>query len=249
MGIALDGRIRRLVLPCVLFIALLSGLGHKEWRFIVYTIPVLNMAAAQGACRLIRQSRQQAWQILTVMLVTGVIVLNIFATTAITVASALNYPGGQALASLQPSSRAVHTNSTVFIDDLAAQTGASLFLQTSSPPFVSCDHEALAHSAKPWAYHKILSESTVYSHAIVEDASDYIPPSVVQSIDSERIPFAFSTRLVQPVLKTEMGGDWTPVAFVRGLDGWGFDKSAKFWLARYVPVPFVTRKLWILQRG
>jgi alpha-1,6-mannosyltransferase len=48
-GAVLDNRIRALMHPPVLFIGLISCLGHKEWRFIVYVVPLFNIAAARGA--------------------------------------------------------------------------------------------------------------------------------------------------------------------------------------------------------
>jgi alpha-1,6-mannosyltransferase len=49
IGIMLDGRVRSMIYPTFLFIALISCLGHKEWRFIIYVVPLFNVAAARGA--------------------------------------------------------------------------------------------------------------------------------------------------------------------------------------------------------
>lgn len=48
-GFARDSRIQSLVWSALCYIFLLSFLGHKEWRFIVYVVPMLNIAAAHGA--------------------------------------------------------------------------------------------------------------------------------------------------------------------------------------------------------
>jgi alpha-1,6-mannosyltransferase len=47
-SLAIDRRTRRLITPCVGFIIIMSGLKHKEWRFIVYVVPAFFVAAAAG---------------------------------------------------------------------------------------------------------------------------------------------------------------------------------------------------------
>lgn len=49
LGAILDKRIRGLLVPYVAFIMLISGLGHKEWRFVIYSVPAFNISAARGA--------------------------------------------------------------------------------------------------------------------------------------------------------------------------------------------------------
>lgn len=49
LGALVDSRVRSILYPAVAFIALLSQIGHKEWRFIIYTVPMFNIAAARGA--------------------------------------------------------------------------------------------------------------------------------------------------------------------------------------------------------
>lgn len=49
IGIIVDPRIRSLLLPALSFVGLMSKLGHKEWRFIVYVVPIFNVAAARVA--------------------------------------------------------------------------------------------------------------------------------------------------------------------------------------------------------
>ena len=49
LGILTPTEIFALLLPFALFVAGLSLLGHKEWRFVVYVVPMANVAAAKGA--------------------------------------------------------------------------------------------------------------------------------------------------------------------------------------------------------
>lgn len=49
LGATLDHRIRSLLVAPFVFVSLLSMLGHKEWRFVIYVVPLINIAAARGA--------------------------------------------------------------------------------------------------------------------------------------------------------------------------------------------------------
>ena len=49
LGVLVDRRARNIAYPAIAFICLISQLEHKEWRFIVYMVPVFNIAAARGA--------------------------------------------------------------------------------------------------------------------------------------------------------------------------------------------------------
>ena len=44
-----NAHIRSLIRSAIGFVFLMSFLGHKEWRFVVYVVPMLNVAAAHGA--------------------------------------------------------------------------------------------------------------------------------------------------------------------------------------------------------
>lgn len=48
VGSLSDPRISSMLLPYLAYILLISNLGHKEWRFIIYTVPAFNVAAARG---------------------------------------------------------------------------------------------------------------------------------------------------------------------------------------------------------
>ncbi|KAH8112732.1 alpha-1,6-mannosyltransferase subunit [Phellopilus nigrolimitatus] len=142
LGFLAESRVRTLLVSPLLFVALISGLAHKEWRFVVYTVPLFNVAAARGAYWMsvpapsFRRDSAQAQ-------FSGVFVsssssaaspANLLVTAILTYASSMNYPGGVALTrfnEMYKDSSRVH----VHIDNLAAQTGASLFLHAHAPPY------------------------------------------------------------------------------------------------------------------
>jgi alpha-1,6-mannosyltransferase len=46
LGVVVDKRARSVALPAITFVTIMSYLGHKEWRFIIYVIPIFNLCAA-----------------------------------------------------------------------------------------------------------------------------------------------------------------------------------------------------------
>ncbi|ROT35285.1 hypothetical protein SODALDRAFT_300643 [Sodiomyces alkalinus F11] len=92
---------RALLLPGLLFVSIYSLQPHKEARFIFYVVPSFTAAAAQGA-NLIFARRTKG--LFPHGLLAAIVPLSILATfaaaSAILLISALNYPGGEALAHL-----------------------------------------------------------------------------------------------------------------------------------------------------
>lgn len=185
---------------------------------------------------------------LTTFLVVGSLITNLAATAAFTRASVSNYPGGQALKSLHSDFGLDNKAVNVYIDDLGAQTGASLFFQSRSPPFVSCAYPALSQKTV-WSYHKDGSppNSTPFTHVVSESLGDFAP-SFNATRSLERFPLTSSIPLVQLVNKSTAKDPWRPLACILGLDGWGRDRDALTWLGRVMLVPFVSPKLWIFEK-
>lgn len=107
--------------------SLLSALAHKEWRFVLYTLPLWNAASAVGAQTIVRRVRpcvgRAAW------LIPAAFVLASFALSALyTHVSMHNYPGGAALHAAHTRIASGHVR--LHIDTLSAMTGVSLFQST-----------------------------------------------------------------------------------------------------------------------
>ncbi|KAJ3555425.1 hypothetical protein NM688_g2582 [Phlebia brevispora] len=172
VGAVIDRRIRSLLWPAITFVLLLSGLGHKEWRFIVYAVPLFNIAAARAAAWLVSIKKSIFLGRLGLATAAVLVIANCLATTVLTAVSIDNYPGGKALTRFNDM-YAEHKHVHVHISNLAAQTGASLFLQTHSPPYLP----GLAPPAEfsHWTYNKtenltpaLLTSSHDITHAIAE---------------------------------------------------------------------------------
>jgi alpha-1,6-mannosyltransferase len=120
-----------LLIPLLTFIVLYSFLPHKEWRFILYAIPGLTAVSAAGASWIwTRRSKSAIYTFLSRALIASVL-LSFLTSTALLAISSLNYPGGEALHALHnalPHHPSLNQHFTVYVDNLACQTGVTRFL-------------------------------------------------------------------------------------------------------------------------
>ncbi|KAJ2773486.1 hypothetical protein IWQ57_001273 [Coemansia nantahalensis] len=124
VGVLVDARAARLAAAYAAAIVVFSVNAHKEWRFIMPAVPVLNACAAVGAARLRQSRRAGRLAAHAVVVLSG---LSFLAAAAMTYVSSLNYPGGDALALLH--TLETEPGARVHIDTYAAMTGASRFGQ------------------------------------------------------------------------------------------------------------------------
>ncbi|CAH1970843.1 unnamed protein product [Acanthoscelides obtectus] len=128
IGCLLDERVRKVVVPALIFVFLYSFLPHKELRFIIYVFPFLNVAAAT-ACHRIWENRNKSpvYHFLSLG-VAGHLAINVMFTLFLLSISGTNYPGGTAIARVHRLARD-EPNVKLHICNLAAQTGVTRFTQ------------------------------------------------------------------------------------------------------------------------
>lgn len=133
VGVWMSRRARPLVALAVFFVGLYSYLPHKEVRFIMYAFPLFNVAAAEAVAAAWK-ARGWRWRPLALLLVAGALVGSLAASAVMLEASRRNYPGGEALQLLHKlrADDVQLAGASVWLDNLACQTGVSRFGQVSS---------------------------------------------------------------------------------------------------------------------
>jgi alpha-1,6-mannosyltransferase len=117
-----------ILMPHLAFIGVYSLLPHKEWRFIVYSIPAFTAVASAGASWIwTRRAKTLVYRILSLALIATTLA-SFIASLGLMVISSLNYPGGAALQLLHRIE--TEPGKSVHLDNLACQTGVTRFLQT-----------------------------------------------------------------------------------------------------------------------
>ncbi|RAL01083.1 dolichyl-P-Man:Man(7)GlcNAc(2)-PP-dolichol alpha-1,6-mannosyltransferase [Aspergillus ibericus CBS 121593] len=164
------------LLPSLLFLAIYSAQPHKEWRFIVYTIPPLTAASALGASYIwTHRTKSLLYRLLSLLLLASTLASFLLSTFILLPASSANYPGAHALNALHTYAYAnTETNPpssiSVYLDNLACQTGVTRFLQH---PSSSPSNPNNTNSNPIWHYDKTETETTK-SHPSFWFQFDYV---------------------------------------------------------------------------
>ncbi|KAJ3154925.1 dolichyl-P-Man:Man(7)GlcNAc(2)-PP-dolichol alpha-1,6-mannosyltransferase [Geranomyces michiganensis] len=142
---------RRYIIPVAAFVTLYSLLPHKEWRFIIYAIPMLNAVSGVAVARLLQaRGRRHARMLATALALYAVI--HFALSLGMLYVSSFNYPGGLALMQVNdrigklPSASSSH----VHIDVATAISGASRFGQRQDFQTVYSKAEGLKADEEYW---------------------------------------------------------------------------------------------------
>ncbi|WWC86248.1 uncharacterized protein L201_001121 [Kwoniella dendrophila CBS 6074] len=159
-------------------IGFMSLVGHKEWRFIIYAIPILQIIASFAAAGLWNFPYPRLQSIVRLGLI-GLVGINILATGGLTFISMNNYPGGQVWKSLEKIPRGQNESSTIYFPSYPLQTGSTLFTflhQSSSIPNTPLGpYSPFPKQKKPyWVYSKSEDESYSTPNGLWENQIDYV---------------------------------------------------------------------------
>jgi alpha-1,6-mannosyltransferase len=136
-GLLWNVRIRPFAFPIITFISLFSLLPHKELRFVMYALPILNAVAAVELVRIYDDQKKDRWHKYFFNGAMSVLVMTVFGNFGFSRASANNYPGGEALWELHRIERYNVSRGAlqpyVHIDVAAAQQGVSRFGELGPP--------------------------------------------------------------------------------------------------------------------
>ncbi|XP_047069857.1 dol-P-Man:Man(7)GlcNAc(2)-PP-Dol alpha-1,6-mannosyltransferase-like [Lolium rigidum] len=131
VGALLDRRIVPYVIPVTLFVVLYSKLPHKELRFIIAAVPMLNVSASLAASRLYNNRKKTGWNFLYVLML-GAFLVSLGYSAVSFMASYSNYPGGNALKALHVVDNSMKEK-MVHIDAFTAMGGVSRFCENEYP--------------------------------------------------------------------------------------------------------------------
>lgn len=167
-----------LIVPSLAFVAVYSFQPHKEWRFIIYIIPALTAAAAQGAANIwTNRGKSLVYRLLSFSLVLSTFGSFLFSTFILLPISSANYPGAQAIQRVHFHGQGTQPHITLYMGNLACQTGVTRFLQQPQNFNSVSEVEKDATIGTKWEYDKtedpILKSKPAFwsniDYALIED--------------------------------------------------------------------------------
>lgn len=144
--------LRILAVSALLFVSIMSFQPHKEWRFIVYIVPVFFLLAGNGAARLWRERSKSFGNKLLLLLMLGSWFVSIAVSSFMAFASSFNYPGGDAIRFVNGVINAHADSSPVLVhmDVPACMTGITKFTELHDGSAIYDKTENEHELAKIW---------------------------------------------------------------------------------------------------
>ncbi|KAI9932860.1 hypothetical protein ASPWEDRAFT_166512 [Aspergillus wentii DTO 134E9] len=186
-----------ILIPSLAFVTFFSIQPHKEWRFIVYTVPPLTAVSALGASYIwTHRAKSFIYRILSLLMIGSTFGSFVLSTFVLLPSSSANYPGAHALHALHRHAHDSKPEISVYLNNLACQTGVTRFLQLppSESPLVHLPGSpdgsipALQSGHSIWKYDKTEDEATK-STASFWEQFDYV---LVEPGDEEKKVLAAS---------------------------------------------------------
>ncbi|KAG8526999.1 uncharacterized protein KY384_008428 [Bacidia gigantensis] len=146
-----------ILVPNILYIIIYSFQPHKEWRFIVYTVPPFLAVASAGASWIwTRRSKNAVYRLLALALVASTLA-SFAASVGLCAISRMNYPGGVALErlhTLMDETEEVVGVRRVHLGTLACMTGITRFSERRPPSLGGFESAKEGRGKVTWVYDK-----------------------------------------------------------------------------------------------
>jgi hypothetical protein len=142
-------KLRYILLVPIIYITGFSFLPHKEWRFIIYIIPLLTTASSISAAYLHHhRSKSLLCRLLHIFFLLT-IPLTFLASLSMTIISSTNYPGAVALEHCHATSNL--TTAKVYLDIPTRMTGATLPLcNHANFTYTKSENQTILNSKDYW---------------------------------------------------------------------------------------------------
>ncbi|KAF9892005.1 dolichyl-P-Man:Man(7)GlcNAc(2)-PP-dolichol alpha-1,6-mannosyltransferase [Aspergillus nanangensis] len=191
-----------LLIPSLAFVSIFSFQPHKEWRFVIYVIPVLTAVSALGASYIwSHRAKSLIYRILSLAMVASTVASFLCSTFVLLPASSANYPGAHALNTLHGHADNTKPAISVYLGNLACQTGVTRFLQLPSAVDASIGDGV----STAWSYDKTENQDLKLSPSFW-DQFDYV---IVEPGEGET---------VLSVSKAQ-GAHWVDMEVIEGFSG------------------------------
>lgn len=161
--------LRILTISCLIYVFVMSFQPHKEWRFIIYVVPVFMMLAANALASFQRQASKGFLSKLLVFVLFVGICSSILLSFLMSFVSSFNYPGGDVI---EYANRYMLENPGVaHLDVEPCMTGITKFTEVHSPSVQFDKTEDVKNLVELWDSFSLLVTEKRLSNRVYNESS------------------------------------------------------------------------------